>query len=773
MASLRAHLRHYARPLVHATPLRVAVFVLVAIAAGMPMLDQAGGMNTFHDAQFLSAYERHAALSVLRFGELPLWDPYSCGGMYGLAAPQTRYASPFFVLSLMFGVDPAISLLAVLMPALGMMGMFRYARSWGATRFAAFAFAPLFPLSGFFAYGYHYGWIQFYSFCLLPWILWSLRGALRGDRRAALFCALSVAVTMGFGGTYTLPMAVLPALGELGDALVPSLRTAQLREAFRRRARHVLLGLALTTSLVVGVSAYRLWPMLESVPVTLRVMGGEPKFAVEKLLSLLFSPADPEHLNRGHYYVAPVVVLALFSLRRPRTLALWLVAALAFALSLGHVAPYAPFPLLRKLPVYDTLRYPERYLLLFVLAASLLSARGASVVEAWARRCAGKLGRLALRLTLACVALVGVVLEAQNTRAHGQNVRLEPSPVFEGGTFRQSRGNRWLMSHFHAENMGSLACGEAYPVPMSKRLRGDLPAEEYLVPLAQDEAGNAPLGEVVREDISPNTIRLKVDAKRPVRLAINQNHHPGWRASTGKVESWDGLLSVVLPAGEHHVQLAFRPRSGLGGILVSFAALLGGMLFVLLPGLTRPGQILSVTIGPLLIGALHVVWPEPRWERPPAVDDLGEPLVLDQLPEGAQPIGATFALPIALEGVRLPERVDAAAGEVPIELYFRRTGKLPATLGIFVHLQGPARRTVHGDHAVLSGHFYLPRMPEGKVVRDTFRLALPRGLAGEWQVRVGLWHAYGDRSRVAVRAPGKARVQDNALFVGSFQSFAR
>src|SRR5690242_11640510 len=77
--------------LIASTPLRLALFLLLAWICALPVIAQAGGMNKFHDAQFLSAYERHARWTVLQFGQLPFWDPYSCGGMYGLAAPQTRY----------------------------------------------------------------------------------------------------------------------------------------------------------------------------------------------------------------------------------------------------------------------------------------------------------------------------------------------------------------------------------------------------------------------------------------------------------------------------------------------------------------------------------------------------------------------------------------------------------------------------------------------------------------------------------------------------------
>jgi hypothetical protein len=768
-------------PLIHRTPLRLGVFLCVAMIGAWAAVSQAGGMNAFHDAQFLSAYERHARLSVLQFGQLPLWDPYNCGGLYGLAAPQTRYASPFFLLSLLFGVDRGIALIAVLLPAIGMEGMYRYARRWGALALPSFLFAPLFPLSGWFGFSLHYGWVQFYSFCLVPWLLLGLRGTLRKERKSALLLAVVVAVTVGFGGTYTLPMAVVLCLAELLDAVFPSLRLAMRRGArswlthVRRRAARALVGLAWALPLVLSVSAYRLWPMLESVEATLRVMGGTPSLSVPALLQMLFTHVQTDLDGSGIFYVTPVIALALLAVPWRRTSALWLAAVLSFGLALGHASPYAPFVLLRKLPIYDTLRYPERYLLLFVLVLSLLTARGASTLLALARRQQRvQLRKLAVAGLIALAALA-IGLEASNTRSLLARVKLVPSPVASDAPFRQSRGNRWLMSHFAAEGLGSIGCGEAYPLPMSKQLRGDLPHEEYLVPLSGPAQ---PRFAAKRISWSPNRVVVAVDSPEPVRLAINQNYHPGWRSTVGTVESWEGLLSVALPAGKHQVAVSFRPRSGIGGLLVTLVGLLGGLLFVAGPAasprsLTRSPalQVLSLAMGPLLTAVLFVTWPEPPWQRPMPRTDQGEPVLLDQPPPHARKLDVRFRAPLSLEASIVPsEPLPARARAVTIELFFRRHGPLAASLGLFVHAFGPDGRDARADHPELSGQVYLARMPLGVVVRDAFVLPLPKAASGDWEVHVGVWHAYGSGARVGVRrARDDVRLQDGAIVIGRFK----
>ena len=755
--------------LVTCTPLRLGAFLAIALLACGPGIRFAAGMNDFHDAQYLAAYERDALIAVRQYLQLPLWDPYSCGGMYGLSAPQTRYASPFFLLTLLLGVERSSVLLFVLLPALGMEGMYRYARGWGALALPAFALAPAFPLCGFFAHAFQYGWVQFLSFCLVPWILWGLRSALRGDARATLLCAVAVAVTVGFGGSYTLPMTMVLASVELIDALLPRLaRLPSYGTRTLHRTRRALHGLARLIPLVLGVAAFRLWPMLESVEATMRTMGGQPTLDWPVAARLAYASASPGSEDVGHFYVAPVfTALALVAGVRGRV-APWLGALATFGLALGHAHPLAPFSLLRKLPLYDTLRYPERYLLLFGLVTSLLAALGATRLVVVARRCRGRrLSQLALAL-LGLLSLSGTLLARENIRALLLPIALTPAPALRDDVpFRQARGNRWMMSHFAPEGMGSLACGEAYPVPMSTRLRGDLKAEEYLV--AAD--GSQPAaGEVERVAWSPNRLELRVHARAPVRLAINQNHHPGWRSSVGQVVSWDGLLAVELPAGTHHVVLAFRPRSGLGGLAASIVALLAGGLVTLRPPRRLLPRALGVAAGPLMVALLMLIWPEPAWRRPEPRTEEGAPVLLPTLPPDATPATVRFEAPLALEGVRLPSVLPRGASEVPIELYFRRrAGALSASLGIFVHLRGPDGEE-RGDHAQLSGALYLPRLPVGALGRDAFRVALPEHAAGTWIVRFGLWDAFGSGTRSPVLAadPGLV-VLDDAVDIGRFE----
>lgn len=730
---------------------RLTFFALVALFVLLPVLERGGGMNLFHDAQFLSAYERHARVTVRAYGELPLWDPYTCGGLYGLAAPQTRYASPFFLLSIFLGVDRAGSLLLFLTAILGMEGTYAYARHRGARRIPAMLFAPVAACQGFYAFAFHFGWLQFASFQLVPFMLLGLRRALRGETRGAVMLAVSTAIATGVGGTYTLPMALVPMMVELASALVPSAaarKTERPRERNARLLRGALVGLMLT----LAVGAYRLLPLFEAVPSTLRVMGGLPSFSVQTMAEYLFVPPTEAYSLAGQYYVgvaAIAIVPALFA-RRARPV--WVMLVIAVALAFGHFADAAPFALLRRLPLYDMMRYPERNLVFVGFAVAVLAALGVSTLTARARlRRKKPLAVLAIALT--AIALASVVELAHLARTWTTFMDVAPSPEERAGTFRQARGNRWILSHYVETGLGSLQCGEAYPVHMSTKLRGDLPAEEYLA-----EPG---LGTVRRLAWSPNRIVLDVTLRAPTHLRVNQNFHPSWKSDVGRVLSDDGLLAVALPAGHHRVTLAFRPTSALFGALSTLAGLaVCGMLWRRRGAADRFAMVASVSpvIAALLLeGVLGD--PLPRYPTPLTRD--GAQVVLDALPRTATPLDVTFDTGLTLVGHEPIERTGPARGKVT--LYFRRTGRVPASVAVFLHVRGAGER--RGDHPALSAIVYPSRAPLGRIVRDEVDIDLPPPANGVLTISTGLWHAYGDQSRVRILNAHGARTHDDAVIL--------
>jgi NAD(P)-dependent dehydrogenase (short-subunit alcohol dehydrogenase family) len=719
---------------------RFGFFSLLALLAVWPTFETAASLNEFRDAHVLQAYERDAWTSVTRFAQLPLWDPYYCGGMYALGTPQSRFAAPPFLLTLLLGPLRAQPVIACTMLVLGMEGAFRYFRRRARSSLGPALAAPLIALNGMFAVAYFNGWINFYGFELVPWVLFGASLAASGDARGVLVTALAFAFIVGFGGTYAAPMAAL-------FALLETLRTALERRSEIRRALPVIFAAG---ALSAGASAFRLWPVWETLASAPRIMAGTPSTDWQQVERALLEPAIASGGNHGwdgvYYTRAIALLIAPVALFAPRAIPAALLGGLSLWAALGYSGT-TPFSWLRELPIFSTFRYPERFLFFACLFATELCAVGVALLLRV------RFGVLRVLFALGAFGVFGwsyaTLIENHRGAVGGMQLsRLERAP---GGEFHQARGNRWLAAHYGPQNRGSLSCWEAYPVPQSEKLRGDLISEEYL---ADPEAGS-----VERVAWSPNRIDLSAQLERPTRLIVNQNWHPGWRSNVGEVVSHDGLLAVDLPAQRSELRLRFLPRSALGGALISFASLLtAGAFWALRRGRLRSRSRLFA-LAPLGALALALSIPEPPHPPPTYTNADGTPALVDAVPADALPLDVGFELPVEL----VAARARASPGRIDVELYWRVGGRVPRSVGVSAQFEAPGRHPVVADHLAVASSFYLSDAPRGRIVRDAFSVRPPAALDAGWTLWVGLQHVTANGEMIAPASPGRAELAENRL----------
>ena len=394
-----------------------------------------------------------AARTVLDYGELPLWAPWACGGLYALGNPQTRFASPTFLLSLVFGARRAEPLVLFLFLVLGMEGFFRYARLKAGTALGAFVAAPLFALNGFYAVSWGLGWLNFLGYELVPWSLLGTRAGVppkaRGDCDGL---AGAFALMLGFGGTYPVPMtAVFVSLEAVGGLWA--------QRTWKHRAE--LTGwLGAAALFIVGTSAFRLWPVLDTLQSALRVMAGQPGHPPVNVATQLLLSATQ---GGGIFYLAPpILLLVAASFFSRRALLPWVATFLSAWLSTGYYFRLSLFEGMRALPLFSTLRYPERFIVYLAFFLAVLGAIGFGVVWRRVRR-----SRLAAwgAVVMCGAALVGTGMAVRSFDVATRPVSILAEPERVDQPFAQARGNRWSHGYFLALNRGSIACGEAYPRP--------------------------------------------------------------------------------------------------------------------------------------------------------------------------------------------------------------------------------------------------------------------------------------------------------------------
>ncbi len=86
----------------------------------------------------------------------------------------------------------------------------------------------------------------------------------------------------------------------------------------------------------------------------------------------------------------------------------------------------------------------------------------------------------------------------------------------------------------------------------------------------------------VIERFSPGRIAVRADLKVPGMLVVNQNYHPSWRSSQGRICDYNGLLGVALQeAGVYELELSYVPRDFYLGLFISVCAVCAGIYFFL------------------------------------------------------------------------------------------------------------------------------------------------------------------------------------------------
>jgi hypothetical protein len=513
-------------------------------------------------------YEVTAQKAVLDHGQFPLWNPYACGGEPYHAHPFTRALAPLSPLHWLAGHPSAtLRIEATLLVAATAWLAYLLARRSGLSRGGAALAAVLTAFGGTVVgrlWAGHLGLLQ------LPWVLLALLArSIEPERRAVASGGLAIALLVLAAGNYlAVCAAVLLGLEAAWDV------------AKRRRAGPLIVSVGMV-ALGFALAGIKIVPTLDFLADYPRLTGGKDPFAWGGPLRALISPLGFSADVRGapfgwHEYAAYVgwlpLLLALAALVLDRRRAARpAVMSLAFVLvAWGDFAPWAPWSLLHRLPVIDSMRIPARFLLVAMIPLGMLAGLG---LDACARILPARAAPLAVLAVP--VVLLDLALEARPALG---TVFVRPSPpsylrgVPRDGQFHQIRGTSAQMADAAEHDLGTVRCAEGVPIRRSQRLRTPTQrgyrGEAWIM---GDEAGNARIARFSPNDLD---IDVHVVARQGATLVLNQNFDRRWRAATGEpIRDFEGVLSVPLPPGTRSIRLVYRPASLAWGAALTALAL--------------------------------------------------------------------------------------------------------------------------------------------------------------------------------------------------------
>lgn len=563
------------------------LFGVLATLSLYPVLSAGPLWSSRYDWRYFETMTEMARRTVAWYHQVPLWNPYSCGGEVGLANPQAMDGAPTFLLVLLFGTAWGFKLALLLYLFCALHGAYLLARRLGLASAPAALAGVCFGLSGYLAMHLSAGHINFAGVALYPYLLYSYDRALSRWEWVIPTAAWAAWIAL-LGGTFTPPMAgELLLMWALADALFAPPPPDGVdgadgdsppgRSILARLGRNLGL-LALCALLALGLAAARMLPALEFIidhprPLFRRTpdVSTLPQLVTDLWFWRDFGPL-PGRRYWSHEYTARLPVIAapllLFTLpllhRQRRVAALWALTALSALLALGNFAPFAPWSLLQKLPVLRDLRVPSRHLVLTTLWLALLTGFGAQALAGWLARRGRGWGR---GLVVAVVLLAG--LEAAAFFSHSfKDVFTVSLPLPSGPTpFFHIKGHWSQMRELMLRGHGVLGCDEEAQLQRAEALdEDDVPQVRLLDPSA---------GGIVESSWTPNQRVITVDLQRAdTLLLLNSNWNEHWHTSDPRapVKKLAGRLTVDLQGlgpGRHTIELRYAPRSFAIGLAVS------------------------------------------------------------------------------------------------------------------------------------------------------------------------------------------------------------
>jgi hypothetical protein len=527
---------------------------------GYPTLSRLSGIGVVWDwAEFL---QRNwvSFYSISRFHQIPLWNPYDCGGMPLLAHPTSAFLSPLFALQLVLGPLVGLHLQILAHLAIAWTGGYVLARIQGMSVMGKLTCASIFPASSWFWLHVAVGHINFLPEAYLPWIMVLVWLGFERDGILPLAAGGALlAIMFGEGGVYPCTQAVL------------LVSLVALALALLRKSLWPISCLAVVVLFAIGFAAIKLlpaWCMMRLHPRPIAELEYNP---LRVLLAGLFTRNqfyDRQRLGQWGFwevgaYLSPIAIIlaALGAAFSPRRAAAWLIAAaIFFVLAIGAPESWYPWALLHRLPIVSSERVPNRSLIPFTLAVAVIAGFGADILARYRKPIGATIG---LAFMLAAIFDQWLVCKPNLTAAvAGELPTLSPSPEF-----RQVYEDTWSMFTISMSNLGALHCNEELDfrdVSKMKVVGSNQPGyrgEQYLL---------GP-GSVALARWTPNV--LSYDVYTPVSnvLIVNQNYDANWRLvrGNGDVFSQNELIGVHLDPGSQHLRLVYRSYAFLVGMAVT------------------------------------------------------------------------------------------------------------------------------------------------------------------------------------------------------------
>jgi hypothetical protein len=539
-----------------------AIFVGITLILAVPILRHIHNWGV-RDWDLFTTLHAAAVRSVVQYGQFPFWNPYIGGGNILFAHPEVPVLNPLFGLLLIFGPLIGLKIQMLVVYFIGLAGWYKLSRQLGISYHGALIPPLVYMLGSYLTLHFAAGHIPFHYFAVFPWVIFFYKKSLERPIHILSTGAAVAFIILGSG-------AAVPLLFILFFLFLFSLLDIDRKLTVRPPLYAVAAG-------VCGIlfAAVKFFPMFDYLIrnpwLPERTVQTTPLWVVPIMLfsfdQSLFARHILGYMWGWHEYgafVGPVAMLLVIigAIRVRQNWRYLLLIGVSFILLFGSfLPPFSPWDLLHRLPGFESIRVPSRFILLALIAIAILAGRGMDVILSYAGR----------RRNLVAYGTAAVILGthlAVCLPILGEAFTRQPQPIVYHEDFKQIIGDPNGMYASLMSNRGTIKAGwlSAYRqgrgiIDMSNRTWEWFAQQDAVV--------------VENRRFSPNRIGFTIDVSQPDTLIVSQGYDPGWhRTGGGEVDSFVNLVALKVTPADKRVEIYYYPDYFTLGLWVSALSIL-------------------------------------------------------------------------------------------------------------------------------------------------------------------------------------------------------
>jgi len=500
---------------------------------------------------------------ILKYHQIPLWNPYLSGGEPWLAHPSSDFLSPLFILVLVFGTIKGTIINYFFHALIGLLGMYFLSRYYDVDRSICLLSSVLF-LNVFNMLAFP-GVFSFLSVAFLPWVYLFFHKS-KHHINYIFYTAALLAFIVLSGSVYIMLIA---ALILFLDTLFLSVLNREPRLILNAVFIFFFAFLLGSPKLIPMLELFRHYPRLTSVS---QSFFNPHNFwnGVILLYNLLFCRDTTYNVyNLTRFFGGGIFQLSFFigiiAVFISSNIIIWrkykvlvVINVVFLLLLLGDKSPFNLWQLLHC--VLPSIRGAHKFFPALMVTFSLTV--GLALHELGIRFVCVRSKQLVSILLLTIIAYV--YFSAWQTFNINQGVRYHL--VAPDGEFYQTKGIVERMFETVYQGHAGISNNDRLDV-IGNQIKTRVLAREYQVYRGEHYLLSG-FGRIDQILFSSNRLVFKLKLVENDTLVINQNYFTGWHSSVGQLGSSGGLLAVALDKKETEATLYYLPKSFLIGLVL-------------------------------------------------------------------------------------------------------------------------------------------------------------------------------------------------------------